>query len=179
MLSHSATPTNIASPKAVERRTTRVRKEVTQRTVVTSYRRFGPETSVRNCRCTLRNDRVERSSGLLRGGSLTSHEMARLPQQQLPFYLILIVRCCLSNDQGIVVGPPYAMIVLLCNRPWSALFCPQFAVSKKNTNIEIIGTITLPVDLYGCETWSFTLRQEHRLRVLDNRVLVRMFWPKG
>jgi hypothetical protein len=34
------------------------------------------------------------------------------------------------------------------------------------------------VVLYGCETWSLTLREEHRLRVLENRVL-RIFGPKG
>jgi hypothetical protein len=32
--------------------------------------------------------------------------------------------------------------------------------------------------LYGCETWSLTLREEHRLRVFENRVLRRMFRPK-
>jgi len=35
----------------------------------------------------------------------------------------------------------------------------------------------LPVVLYGCETWSLTLREEHRLRVFENRVL-RVFGPK-
>jgi hypothetical protein len=35
----------------------------------------------------------------------------------------------------------------------------------------------LPVVLYGCETWSLTLREEHRLRVFENRVL-RIFGPK-
>jgi hypothetical protein len=39
-------------------------------------------------------------------------------------------------------------------------------------------TIILPVVLYGCETWSLTLREEHRLRVFENRVLRRMFGPK-
>jgi hypothetical protein len=39
-------------------------------------------------------------------------------------------------------------------------------------------TIILPVVLYGFEIWSFTLRQEHRLRVFDNRVLKRIFGPK-
>jgi hypothetical protein len=38
-------------------------------------------------------------------------------------------------------------------------------------------TIVLPV-VYGCETWSFTLREERRLRVFDNRVLRRIFWLK-
>jgi len=32
--------------------------------------------------------------------------------------------------------------------------------------------------LYGCETWSPTLREEHRLRVFENRVLRRIFGPK-
>jgi hypothetical protein len=39
-------------------------------------------------------------------------------------------------------------------------------------------TIILPVVLYGCETWSLTLREEHRLRVFENRVLKRIFGPK-
>jgi hypothetical protein len=39
-------------------------------------------------------------------------------------------------------------------------------------------TIILPVVLYGRETWSFTLREEHRLRVFENRVLRRIFGPK-
>jgi hypothetical protein len=34
------------------------------------------------------------------------------------------------------------------------------------------------VELYGCETWSLTLREEHRLRVFENRVLRRIFGPK-
>jgi hypothetical protein len=37
----------------------------------------------------------------------------------------------------------------------------------------------LPVVLYGCETWSRTLREEQRLRVFENRVLRRIFGPKG
>jgi hypothetical protein len=39
-------------------------------------------------------------------------------------------------------------------------------------------TIILPVVLYGCETWSLTLREEHRLGVFENRVLRRIFGPK-
>jgi hypothetical protein len=38
--------------------------------------------------------------------------------------------------------------------------------------------IILPVVLYECETWSLTLREEHRLRVFENRVLRRIFGPK-
>ena len=36
---------------------------------------------------------------------------------------------------------------------------------SKNLVVKIYGTIILPVVLYGCETWSLTLREEHRLRV--------------
>jgi len=36
----------------------------------------------------------------------------------------------------------------------------------------------LPVVLHGCETWSLTLREEHWLRVFENRVLRRIFGPK-
>jgi hypothetical protein len=36
----------------------------------------------------------------------------------------------------------------------------------------------LPVVLYGCETWSLTLREEHRLKVFEKRVLRRIFGPK-
>jgi hypothetical protein len=39
-------------------------------------------------------------------------------------------------------------------------------------------TIILPVVFYGCETWSVTLREEHRLRVFENRVMRGMFGPK-
>jgi hypothetical protein len=49
---------------------------------------------------------------------------------------------------------------------------------SKNVKVKICKTIILPVFLYGCETWSFTLREEHRLRVFQNRVLRRIFGPK-
>ena len=45
-------------------------------------------------------------------------------------------------------------------------------------NLKIYRTIILPVVLYGCETWSLTLREERRLRVFENRVLRRVFGPK-
>ena len=47
----------------------------------------------------------------------------------------------------------------------------------KNVNIKIYRIIILPV-VYGCETWSLTLREEVRLRVFANRVLRRTFGPK-
>jgi len=48
---------------------------------------------------------------------------------------------------------------------------------SKNLKIKIHITIILPVVVYGCETWSLTLREERRLRVFDNRVLRRIFVP--
>jgi hypothetical protein len=48
---------------------------------------------------------------------------------------------------------------------------------SKKTEIKINRSIILPVVLYGCETWSLTLREEHRVRVFENRVL-RIFGPK-
>jgi hypothetical protein len=44
--------------------------------------------------------------------------------------------------------------------------------------VRIYKTIILPVVLYGCETWSLTVREEHKLRVFENRVLRRIFGPK-
>jgi len=38
--------------------------------------------------------------------------------------------------------------------------------------------IILPVVLYGCETWSLTLREERKPRVLENMVLRRIFGPR-
>jgi len=38
--------------------------------------------------------------------------------------------------------------------------------------------MTLPVVLYGCDTWSLTSREEPRLRVFENRMLRRIFGPK-
>jgi hypothetical protein len=48
---------------------------------------------------------------------------------------------------------------------------------SRNVKVKIYKTIILPVVLYGCETWSLTLREEHRLRVFENRVLRRIFGP--
>ena len=49
---------------------------------------------------------------------------------------------------------------------------------SKNLKIKIYKTIILLVVLYGCETWSLTLREESRIRVLENRILRRVFGPK-
>jgi len=49
---------------------------------------------------------------------------------------------------------------------------------SKNLKIKIYITIILPVVLYGCETWSLTMREELRLRVFENRVLRIVFGPR-
>jgi hypothetical protein len=48
----------------------------------------------------------------------------------------------------------------------------------ENLKSYLHSTIVLPVVLYGCETWSLTVRKEHKLRVFENRVLRRIFGPK-
>jgi hypothetical protein len=49
---------------------------------------------------------------------------------------------------------------------------------SKNLKIRIYKTIVLSAVLYGCETWSLTLREEHRLRVFENTMLRGRFGPK-
>ena len=49
---------------------------------------------------------------------------------------------------------------------------------SKNLKTRIYKTIILPVVLYGCETWSLTLREVHGLKVFENMVLRRIFGPK-
>jgi len=48
---------------------------------------------------------------------------------------------------------------------------------SKNLKIKIYRIIIMSVVLYGCETWSLTLREKRKLRVFDNRVLWRIFGP--
>jgi len=48
----------------------------------------------------------------------------------------------------------------------------------KGLKNKIYRTIILAVVLYGCKTWSLTLRKERRLRVFENRVLRKIFGPK-
>ena len=48
-----------------------------------------------------------------------------------------------------------------------------------NLKIKIYKTIILPVVLFGCEAWTLTLKEECRLRVFENRILRRIFGPKG
>jgi hypothetical protein len=65
------------------------------------------------------------------------------------------------------------MFATFRSRTFFLLVCCQ-----KTLKIRIYKTTILPVALYGCETWSPTLREEQRLRVLKNKVLRRTFGPK-
>ena len=66
---------------------------------------------------------------------------------------------------------------MLCHHSFAEYFVLRFAV--QNVNVKIHRTIILPVVLYGCETWSLTLRAKRRPRVFENRVLRRLFGPEG
>ena len=70
--------------------------------------------------------------------------------------------CCFKRDEFNLVN-----ISLLINLPL-----------LKNLKIKIHRTIILPVVVYGCETWSLTLREKRRLKVFENRVLRRIFGPE-
>jgi hypothetical protein len=61
----------------------------------------------------------------------------------------------------------YSVQNLLCSR-----------LISKNLKIKIYKTVILSVVLYGCETWSLTLGEEHRLRVFESSVLKGIFGPK-
>jgi hypothetical protein len=54
-----------------------------------------------------------------------------------------------------------------------------FCLLSRNVKVKIYKTVSLLVVLYGCKTWSLALRQEHGLRAFENRVLRRLFRPKG
>jgi hypothetical protein len=60
-------------------------------------------------------------------------------------------------------------------------FCSEFCLpgsSLKSLKIKVLKNKILSVVLYQRETWSLTLRKEHKLRVFENRVL-RILGPKG
>jgi hypothetical protein len=65
-----------------------------------------------------------------------------------------------------------------CNACYHSVQNLSSRLLSKNVKIRICKTIILPVVLYGCETWSLALREEHRLRVFENRVLRRLFGLK-
>jgi hypothetical protein len=67
--------------------------------------------------------------------------------------------------------------MLYLHRPSSKYVTAMSGISMCKA-YRIYKTIILPVVLYGWKTWSLTLREEHRLRVFENRVLRRIFGLK-
>jgi hypothetical protein len=65
---------------------------------------------------------------------------------------------------------------VLCRKPLN--YCTTREALFYETTVVCHCTIIVPVVLYGCETWSPTLRNECRLRVFENRILRRIFEPK-
>jgi hypothetical protein len=59
-------------------------------------------------------------------------------------------------------------------------FCSEYVFPSeiKKVKIKLHKTVILPDVVHRCETWSLTLREEHRLNVSDNRVLRRIFGSK-
>jgi len=58
------------------------------------------------------------------------------------------------------------------------IFCLPGRLLSKNIKIKIYRNIILPVVLYGCETWSLTLREDRKLTLFENMVLRRIFGPR-
>jgi hypothetical protein len=54
----------------------------------------------------------------------------------------------------------------------------SFRLMSRNVKVKVYKTIILRVVLYGSETWTLTLRVEHKKRVFENRALRRIFGPK-
>jgi len=107
--------------------------------------------------------------------SLYNHEV----RHPFVFYQITNVQCVhtLTNQNSI----PEEIKSRL--RPGNACYhSVQNLLSSrllsKNLKIKIYKIIILPIVLYGCETWSLTLREERKLRVFEDMVLTRIFGPR-
>jgi hypothetical protein len=75
----------------------------------------------------------------------------------------------ISITSGLSVKPTKPIIQLVLGK---------FLCCRKILKIRMYRTIILSAVLYGCKTWSLTLREEHRLRVFWNRMMKRIFGPK-
>jgi hypothetical protein len=100
-------------------------------------------------------------------------------------YIIIANRCFENMSQFKYLGMTVINLNLIqegVKRRLNSVNSVQNLLSScllsKNLKIRIHKTIILPVVLYGCETWSLKLREEHRLAVFENRVLRRIFGPK-
>jgi hypothetical protein len=78
--------------------------------------------------------------------------------------------CHIKKEEKLVAEP------ILCLIPQKTGSVSRLL--SKNVKVRIYKPIILPVVLYGCETWSLTIREEHKLRVFESRVLRRIFGLK-
>jgi hypothetical protein len=85
-------------------------------------------------------------------------------------FKISTTRMAYTNEY-LVTAVTYLNIIHPFNQPIHTYYSLLYSTTK----IKIYRTIIFPVVLYGCETWSVTLREEHMLRVFENRVLRRIF----
>jgi hypothetical protein len=67
--------------------------------------------------------------------------------------------------------PPHSPIQTKLTAFQNYLNLQLYVILLKNVNVRIYKTIILPVVLYGCETWSLTVREEHKLRVFCEEYL--------
>jgi hypothetical protein len=71
----------------------------------------------------------------------------------------------------------FHVVYLFC-AVFKDLYCLLSRLISRNLKIKIYKTVILPVVLYGYKTWSLTLREEHKQRVSENRVLRKILGPK-
>jgi hypothetical protein len=90
--------------------------------------------------------------------------------------LMMMMKIIISHRDFVVNSSKFMSIIHAFYRPVQKLQSSRLL--SKNLKIRIYETIIVPVVLYGCDTWSLTLREEYRLRVYENRVLRRIFGPK-
>jgi hypothetical protein len=68
---------------------------------------------------------------------------------------------------------------LILHKPTLLLVSKEILIEEHQiTGKSEVNEVTLPVVLYGCETWSLTLREEHKLRAFENSVLRKIFGSK-
>jgi hypothetical protein len=96
-----------------------------------------------------------------------------MPFKHIAIFHSFSARCEAGSAGGISSVPKFHLQITCGFRLNLVL-----VVEQTNLKIKVYKTIILPVALYGCETWSLTVREERRLRVFENRVLRRVFGPK-
>ncbi|KAJ4450648.1 hypothetical protein ANN_02077 [Periplaneta americana] len=93
------------------------------------------------------------------------------------------VRSCVSvrspefECSGPQLGDLSSKFSGLSLKVWGSRYC-ELDLLSKNLKVRIYKTVIVPVVLYGCETWAVTLREEHRLRVFENKMLRKTFGAK-